>query len=326
MAMEMEFDTNRAEVRPQYREELRKVANFMKANPRVTATVEGHTSNQQGIAPQQGVELSQRRAESVVNALVNEHRRRAQPACPRRASVRPGASPTTRASKDSRKTAGSTSSWTSPRASRLRFSTFTARPRKRPGFFLLKPTFGWACAGALNCAGQPPTMAHDHPQAFGGVPDSHDHRPRHLQRGGAARRAEAGAARRAHKHAHCRGPYRSQGRRRSRPADRCRVPGGYEDPAGVRFFAHDAHRHGTQLAARLGAAAGSADHAIQDALRAQLFLGAVELPRRGDRVQAAALRRGRNRRAGALRDAPPRRRAAHHRLRHGADARGVEGL
>jgi OmpA-OmpF porin, OOP family len=73
MAMEMEFDINRAEVRPQYRDELRKVANFMKANPKVTATVEGHTSNQQGIAAQQGVELSQKRAESVVNALVKEH-------------------------------------------------------------------------------------------------------------------------------------------------------------------------------------------------------------------------------------------------------------
>jgi OmpA-OmpF porin, OOP family len=71
MAMEMEFDINRAEVRPQYREELRKVANFMKANPQVTATVEGHTSNQQGAAVR-GVELSQRRAESVVNTMVNE--------------------------------------------------------------------------------------------------------------------------------------------------------------------------------------------------------------------------------------------------------------
>jgi OOP family OmpA-OmpF porin len=71
MAMEMEFDTNRAEVRPQYREELRKVANFMKANPRVTATVEGHTSNQSGTA-EQAMQLSQRRAENVVNALVTQ--------------------------------------------------------------------------------------------------------------------------------------------------------------------------------------------------------------------------------------------------------------
>jgi OmpA-OmpF porin, OOP family len=71
MAMDMEFEINRADVRPQYREELRKVANFMKANPKVTATVEGHTSNQQGTGTQ-GMELSQRRAENVVNALVKE--------------------------------------------------------------------------------------------------------------------------------------------------------------------------------------------------------------------------------------------------------------
>ena len=72
MAMEIEFDTDRAEVRPQYRDELRKLANFLKANPRVTATVEGHSSNQQG-TPAQGMQLSQRRAESVVNELVNTY-------------------------------------------------------------------------------------------------------------------------------------------------------------------------------------------------------------------------------------------------------------
>lgn len=72
MAMEMEFDTNSASVRPQYRDELRKVANFMKANPKVIATVEGHTSNQQGGTPAQAMQLSQRRADSVVNALVKE--------------------------------------------------------------------------------------------------------------------------------------------------------------------------------------------------------------------------------------------------------------
>jgi OOP family OmpA-OmpF porin len=68
MAMEMEFDTNRSELRPQYRDELRKVVNFMKANPRVTASVEGHTSNQQGTAAQ-SMRLSQQRAQSVVNAM-----------------------------------------------------------------------------------------------------------------------------------------------------------------------------------------------------------------------------------------------------------------
>src|SRR6185295_17185696 len=71
MALEMEFDTNSAVVRPQYRDELRKVATFMKANPRVTATVEGHTSNQQGGNRQQSMLLSQQRAESVVAALTD---------------------------------------------------------------------------------------------------------------------------------------------------------------------------------------------------------------------------------------------------------------
>jgi len=68
MAMEMEFEVNRAEVRPQYTEELRKVANFMKANPSVTAIVEGHASNQSGTA-EQAMQISKRRAESVVDAL-----------------------------------------------------------------------------------------------------------------------------------------------------------------------------------------------------------------------------------------------------------------
>ena len=68
MALEMEYDVDKADVRPQYREELRKVANFMKANPRVTATVEGHTSNQQ-VGPGQAMRLSQVRAQNVVNYL-----------------------------------------------------------------------------------------------------------------------------------------------------------------------------------------------------------------------------------------------------------------
>jgi OOP family OmpA-OmpF porin len=70
MAMDMEFDTNRFDVRPQYREELRKVANFLKAHPGVTATVEGHTANQQATA-EKSMQISRRRAESVVNYLVD---------------------------------------------------------------------------------------------------------------------------------------------------------------------------------------------------------------------------------------------------------------
>ena len=64
MALEMEFDAYKADVRPQYREELRKVADFMKAHPEVTATVEGHTGNLQA-TPKLAMEMSQRRARNV---------------------------------------------------------------------------------------------------------------------------------------------------------------------------------------------------------------------------------------------------------------------
>ncbi|HSG90554.1 MAG TPA: OmpA family protein [Pseudomonadales bacterium] len=71
MALAMEFDTNKADVRPRYRDELTNVAKFMADNPEVTATVEGHTSNLQG-APSQDMELSRRRAETVVTYLVDQ--------------------------------------------------------------------------------------------------------------------------------------------------------------------------------------------------------------------------------------------------------------
>jgi OOP family OmpA-OmpF porin len=70
MALEIEFDTKSTEVRPQYKDELGKVARFLKANPSVTATVEGHTGNLQG-SPEVEMEVSKKRAESVVNYLVD---------------------------------------------------------------------------------------------------------------------------------------------------------------------------------------------------------------------------------------------------------------
>jgi OOP family OmpA-OmpF porin len=71
MALEMEYDTDKAEVRPAYREELRKVANFMKANPGVTATVEGHTSDRKNVGPGAEMAISKARAQNVVNYLVD---------------------------------------------------------------------------------------------------------------------------------------------------------------------------------------------------------------------------------------------------------------
>lgn len=78
MAMEMEFDPYKAEIEPQYREGLVKVADFMKANPTVTATVEGHGdkfvgtgSQKTQVTPKVAMEVSQRRAQNVVNYLVD---------------------------------------------------------------------------------------------------------------------------------------------------------------------------------------------------------------------------------------------------------------
>jgi OOP family OmpA-OmpF porin len=79
MAMEMEFDENKAEIKPQYRDELAQVANFMKANPSVTATVEGHSdkylgtgTDQTKIDPDESMKLSELRAQNVVDYLADK--------------------------------------------------------------------------------------------------------------------------------------------------------------------------------------------------------------------------------------------------------------
>jgi len=70
MAMMMEFDRNEASIKPEYRNELYKLANYLKANPTFTATVEGHTGNLQA-TPELAQQISQRRAQNVMNYLVD---------------------------------------------------------------------------------------------------------------------------------------------------------------------------------------------------------------------------------------------------------------
>ena len=79
VAMEIEFDPYKNDIKPQYNNELRKVANFMKANPSVTATVEGHADNIAGLGAKQtnptakvSMDVSQQRAQHVVEHLVND--------------------------------------------------------------------------------------------------------------------------------------------------------------------------------------------------------------------------------------------------------------
>ncbi len=71
MALLIEFDGRKSDIRPEYRDELRQLADFLKANPLVTARVEGHTGNLQATA-QLAMEISQTRAQNVVNYLVTE--------------------------------------------------------------------------------------------------------------------------------------------------------------------------------------------------------------------------------------------------------------
>jgi len=70
MALEIEFDLLKDDVKPEHREELRKVANFLKANPAVTATVEGHAGKVQ-TTEASAMAISKRRAENVVTYLVD---------------------------------------------------------------------------------------------------------------------------------------------------------------------------------------------------------------------------------------------------------------
>ncbi|BBI99816.1 hypothetical protein FGKAn22_15090 [Ferrigenium kumadai] len=71
VGLEMEFDRNRADIKTRYHDELSRVADFLKENPNASATIEGHASNAEGTRGQ-GMELSRRRAESVVNYLVDK--------------------------------------------------------------------------------------------------------------------------------------------------------------------------------------------------------------------------------------------------------------
>jgi outer membrane protein OmpA-like peptidoglycan-associated protein len=67
----IDFDESSAEIAPKYRDDLLKVAEFLKANPTVTATVEGHTGNLQK-TPELAMKVSELRARSVADYLVDK--------------------------------------------------------------------------------------------------------------------------------------------------------------------------------------------------------------------------------------------------------------
>jgi OOP family OmpA-OmpF porin len=71
MLLQMEFDTGKADIKPQYRDEIAKVGDYLIKYPTTTAAIEGHTDNIGG--NEYNMKLSQRRAESVVNYLVDNY-------------------------------------------------------------------------------------------------------------------------------------------------------------------------------------------------------------------------------------------------------------
>ena len=70
ISLNIEYDIDKADIRPQYNDEVAKVGDFMKKYPTTTAVIEGYT-DEVG-SDEHNMQLSQRRAESVVKSL-EEH-------------------------------------------------------------------------------------------------------------------------------------------------------------------------------------------------------------------------------------------------------------
>jgi OOP family OmpA-OmpF porin len=66
----IDFDTDSAQIKPKYEDQIARVADFMKEYPETTALVAGHTDDVGN--PGYNMKLSQRRAESVMNYLITK--------------------------------------------------------------------------------------------------------------------------------------------------------------------------------------------------------------------------------------------------------------
>lgn len=64
----IQFDTNKADIKPRYHDELKKLADFLKEFPNATGVIEGHTDSVGDKAS--NMKLSQRRADSVRSYII----------------------------------------------------------------------------------------------------------------------------------------------------------------------------------------------------------------------------------------------------------------
>ncbi len=71
IALNVEFDTGKAVVKPKYYNEIKRVADFMKQYPDTNATIEGHTDNVGKVAA--NVALSQKRADAIAKILADKY-------------------------------------------------------------------------------------------------------------------------------------------------------------------------------------------------------------------------------------------------------------
>jgi len=70
MHLLVNFDNNKAIVKPEYLDEIKKAADFLKTYPEVSLVIEGHTSKAGSAAYNK--KISQQRADAIVNVLVNQ--------------------------------------------------------------------------------------------------------------------------------------------------------------------------------------------------------------------------------------------------------------
>jgi OOP family OmpA-OmpF porin len=72
MPLNVKFDTAKSDIKKKYDNDIKKVADFMKANPEAKAVIEGHTDNVDiHKEPERNMRLSQARADSVRQYLID---------------------------------------------------------------------------------------------------------------------------------------------------------------------------------------------------------------------------------------------------------------